>query len=1100
MGHERKAGTEIECGLNSTEMYCSYYVNCEQIDTTEMYSENVCIDDHQHINDVLSFTNLDIDVTHSNVPSIVNQLQSNVRVCENFNEVVTRSNVSNVSSTVNQQQSSVDLPTDLDVDVTHSNVPISATCHAPTVDPWSDLKHFRSKHVKNVLIGALNINSLRNKFNVLQDVLYNGFIDIFSVIESKLDESFPVNQFAVKGFHVHRQDVSATSGGIVTWIRSDLASNRRFDIEINNVNIQSTCVEIHIKQEKWFILSVYRLPSSCVNGFCEDLCKVIDKVFRESTMIVIIGDLNIDMSKCTSKSEKLQDVLNLYNLHNKITEPTCFKGLSSSVIDLCIVSKPSRFGAVFNKNCGLSDWHNFIAIGTKLNLPKAKTKVINYRSYKKFDEQAFKRDVSYVPFHLLDLFDDMDDKYWFYNHLISDVVNEHAPLKMKYIKGNNAPHMNSELKHLMYKKRMSQNAYWKKKGDIKLWETYRKDRNEFVKKSRLSRQEYFRIRCQKGAQDKGFWHTIKPYITDKVNNQDDIMLKEGDDIIINENDIVNVFNDYFKSITEHIGNNDLTDIPNVGNIKEKYSDHPSIKLINDNCNSDEIGLDLLTVDQVHKMLSKVNPKKATGCDLLPPRILHIARNELAPSLTSIINGTLQSAQFPNDLKLAEISPCFKKGNRLDKTMYRPVSILPSVSKVVESAIDLQISKKFYDKKAGCLSAYRKMHNTQSVLVKAIEDWKLALDNGKYCGAIMMDLSKAFDVIPHGLLLAKLHAYGFKSNCLELIADYLKDRYQRTKLSQARSSWTRIKKGVPQGSILGPTLFNIFINDMLFCVKDFGIYNYADDNTVSYACDSYDDLVKTLEMCGDKLTEWFTANGMQANPEKYQAIVFGNKPDVPSSFCIKGEIVKCIDSVRLLGVEIDSKLNFNHHVSDLCKKASRQLNSAMRLINKLDFDVRKTIYTSFLKSTFSYCPVVWMFCGQGNIKKLERIQYRALKFVFNDFETSYEDLLQRNNDMSISTYLKFTLCVEVYKCMNNLSPHYLSSLFERKNVSYNMRDDCKIMQKRFNRTMYGYYSFSYYGSKLWNDLPVNVKTTECLNEFKNKLKIFLMDESRKPLWY
>jgi hypothetical protein len=407
---------------------------------------------------------------------------------------------------------------------------------------------------------------------------------------------------------------------------------------------------------------------------------------------------------------------------------------------------------------------------------------------------------------------------------------------------------------------------------------------------------------------------------------------------------------------------------------------------------------------------------------------------------------------------------------------------------VESAIDMQISEHFYSNKAGCLSAYRKMHNTQSVLLRAVEDWKSALDNGKYCGAIMMDLSKAFDVIPHGLLLAKLNAYGYDRNCVELISNYLNDRYQRTKICQARSNWIKIRKGVPQGSILGPTLFNIFINDMLYCVKDYGLYNYADDNTVSYICDTSIELVTKLELCGDIITEWFASNGMQANPDKYQSIVFGNKADLPSSFTIKGHNVKCIENVKLLGIHIDKRLTFNTHISDICKKASRQVNAVMRLSKVLDSDVKETIYASFVRSTFSYCPVVWMFGGQTNIKKLEKLQCRALRFVYNEFDASCDDLLLMSKNMSISTYLKYALCTEVYKCMKGLAPDYLCSLFTSQSQSYYMRDNFKVVQRKFKSITYGYHCFSYYGAKVWNELPVHVKCCENIEDFKRKLKL------------
>lgn len=957
-------------------------------------------------------------------------------------------------------------------------------------DSCDDLKLFRSNNVNRLLIGALNINSLRKKFDAFKFILTEGFMDIFSISESKIDDSFPVSQFSVKGFYVYRQDSTATSGGIITWIRNDIPNNRRIDIEVQNIFLQSICVEVHIRKEKWFILSVYRLPDSCVNNFIENLCTMVDKCQRESNMVIIIGDMNIDLSKSNPKAEKLCEMMNLHNLVNKINEPTCFKGSVPSQIDLCIVSQPRRFGSVLNWNCGLSDWHNVIAIATKLKIPKPRNTVIKYRSFKKFNLEDYQRDISFIPFQVMDIFDDIDDKYWFFNCLVSEVVNDHTPIKTRYVKGKGAPHMNRDLRRLMYKKRMSQNAYWKCKGNSILWENYRKLRNRFVKMNRLCRQEYFRERCKQGSSDQNFWQTIKPYFSDKVSQLNDIMLMEGQNVVSDNCDVANVFNEYYRYITDHIGFTDTCSDISVEELICKYNDHESIKLIRDLNKGDTCALNTLTEKQVYDILSRVNPKKATGFDELPPKLLYLARNELAPSITNIINYGIVNAKFPSYLKLAEITPCFKKDNPMDKTKYRPVSILPCISKIMESAIDCQLSKYFYDKKAGCLSAYRKMYNTQSVLVKAIEDWRYALDNGKYCAAILMDLSKAFDVIPHGLLIAKLSAYGFSLDCVKLIQNYLNDRFQRVKVKQARSNWSVIKKGVPQGSVLGPTLFNIFINDMLFCVSGVELYNYADDNTIACISESPHELVIKMEQCGNKITEWFITNGMQANPDKYQAIAFGNKNDAPQCFAIRGQNIKCNDNVKLLGIEIDCKLSFDKHVSHLCKRASKQINAIMRLSKVLDLDVKMSIFLSFIKSIFSYCPLTWMFTKHSNIRKLERLQHRALRFVYSDFDASYTDLLQRNNTMSVTSYLKYMLSIEVYKCVNNLSPDYLCELFENKSIKYDMRDNNKIIQRKFKSISYGYNSFKYYGAKVWNELPTDVKCCTTLREFKRKCQTFL----------
>jgi exonuclease III len=234
--------------------------------------------------------------------------------------------------------------------------------------PWDGLRHFRDDHTRQLILGSLNINSLRYKFPCVKFILESAFIDCFSIIESKLDDTFTDTQFHVKGFNMYRQDSTATSGGIVTWLRNDIANCRRHDLEILNTNIQCLCVEINVSKEKWFILSVYRLPNADVRLFIECLTVILDKMFLESKMILVMGDININMLSGDNRAQQMNDVLDMYNMKNIIKSATCFKGENSTLIDVVLVSNSHRFSGWLNYTCGLSDYHNFIACSTKRNV------------------------------------------------------------------------------------------------------------------------------------------------------------------------------------------------------------------------------------------------------------------------------------------------------------------------------------------------------------------------------------------------------------------------------------------------------------------------------------------------------------------------------------------------------------------------------------------------------------------------------------------------------------------------------------------------------------------------------------------------------------
>ena len=191
----------------------------------------------------------------------------------------------------------------------------------------------------------------------------------------------------------------------------------------------------------------------------------------------------------------------------------------------------------------------------------------------------------------------------------------------------------------------------------------------------------------------------------------------------------------------------------------------------------------------------------------------------------------------------------------------------------------------------------------------------------------MDLSKAFDCLPHGLLIAKLRAYGLTLSACELVASYLSERRQRVKIGNSRSQWKYLEKGVPQGSILGPLLFNIFLNDLFYFIEECTLYNFADDNSLATTSTCIDDLVKNLQYDGKICTDWFTNNGMEANPSKFQFMVISSKPVGNVEINISDD-VKIVSEpvVKALGVYIDNRLTFNEHVKHCCVKSARQLNA------------------------------------------------------------------------------------------------------------------------------------------------------------------------------
>ena len=388
---------------------------------------------------------------------------------------------------------------------------------------------------------------------------------------------------------------------------------------------------------------------------------------------------------------------------------------------------------------------------------------------------------------------------------------------------------------------------------------------------------------------------------------------------------------------------------------------------------------------------------------------------------------MKSNVFPDIMKMADVSSNYKKSDNLALENYRPVSVLTTLSKLYESAMNDQLLCYFASIFNDLLNAFRKGHSCQTLHVKCIEDWKSALDEHKYFGVLFTDLSKAFDCLPHGLLLAKLGAYGLNTPACNLIASYLSNRKQRVKIGNTRSKWTPLSKGVPQGSILRPLLFNAFISDMHMFIKECTLYNYADDNSLSCTSPMIDHVISNLQLDGNKAIKWFTDNGVQANPDKFQFMIISSDDNSTRSLTLnENTVIVSEKHVKVLGVVIDCRLKFSLHISSVCKKAARQLNALARTSSYLDVSARRMICNSFVASNFNYCP---HFCGVSNSNKMEKIQERCLRIVYKDYDSSYDRLLEMANATSLVISRLRILLLEVYKSIHHLNPKCISGLFE-----------------------------------------------------------------------
>ena len=592
--------------------------------------------------------------------------------------------------------------------------------------------------------------------------------------------------------------------------------------------------------------------------------------------------------------------------------------------------------------------------------------------------------------------------------------------------------------------------------------------------------------------NKTFWKRIKPLFSDKNKFlQKEYFLIENDETITNEKEVAEKINSYFIDAIEEIKldyqqkikENDELDI--VNQIVKKYGNHPSIAKIKENIIIDKkFSFTSISTKQVQDKIIQLNSKKGTVENDIPAKILIDTNEIVSKYLSTIFNNSKNEELFPKSLKNANIIPIHKKAERSKKENYRPISLLPTVSKLYEREMYSQIIVYINKYLSPYLFGFRKGHSTENCLMVMLEEWKKAIDKKESVGGVLTDLSKAFDCLNHDLLIAKLEAYGFNHDALNLLHSYLSERKQRTKIKSSYSSWKETNYGVPQGSILGPLLFNIFINDIFFFISKGKIANYADDTTLYAAESNITELLNTLENEMSTLMEWFHSNEMKANNEKCHLLVINRLNDVIK---IGEEEIKGSDSVKLLGVVIDKKLNFSDHVSNLCKKGNQKLYALARISKYMNADKLRILMKTFIESQFNYCPLIWMLHNRSLNNKINRLHERALRLVYKNPNLTFQDLLKVDNSFTIHHRNLQKLATEMFKIKNKISPTLIQNLFPTIENNYNLRNERCWKTTNVRTTAYGTETILFRGVKTWQLLPTDIKCAKTLIEFRRKIK-------------
>ena len=557
------------------------------------------------------------------------------------------------------------------------------------IDAKSTLKLLRIRNIGRVIIGYLNINSVRNKFDALKEIASQS-LDILMIAETKIDATFPTGQFAIEGFATpFRLDRNANGGGLLVYVRSDIPSHQINSFKFSD-GIECISFEINLRKQKWVLFSVYRPPTQSQDYLFENLGRALDHYSENYENFMFIGDFNM-----TETEEQFKSFLDLYSLKNLVHEPTCYKSQTPRCIDLVLTNRNRSVQQTTTVETGLSDFHKMVVTVLKTTFPKQGPTVINYRNYKKYNEIVFRNDLR----EELGKVEPSDLNYSSFETTFDRVLDKHAPIKKKYVRANDKPFMTRALRKATMLRSRLRNKF-NENRTAENWNKFRKQRNSCVKLFRKEKRNYYNnLDISLITDNKKFWKTVKPFFSDKLQSKNKIVLIEGETIISNDVEVAETMNDFFVTVTDSLGINENSNNENVTEgitdpvekAVHKFSNHPSILKIKGHYqNAGPFFFQKVTPDAVDKEVRNLNPKKATTHKNIPPKILKSNSDVCVEPLTQIFNDCIENSSFPDELKCADVTSLPKNGPTNSRTNFRPISVLPTVSKLFERIMDKQI--------------------------------------------------------------------------------------------------------------------------------------------------------------------------------------------------------------------------------------------------------------------------------------------------------------------------------------------------------------------------------------------------------------------------
>jgi hypothetical protein len=586
-------------------------------------------------------------------------------------------------------------------------------------------------------------------------------------VETRLDNNITNQDMFIQNYDLIRADRSRTGGGVCLYIRNSINYFERIDLTRDN--LEAVCIEVNKPSSASFIVgTIYRPPGASVDSFTniEQLIKLIDDENKEFYML---GDLNANMLDVSNNATKnLNSIIELYQLTQTISSLTRVTMTSSTLLDVCLTPTPDKLVLSKVVQIAISD-HYMILVVRRINIrPKQNNrhKKLEIRNFKYFNAENFLMDLSNQEWELLDNNFCVDRMWEIWKIIFLSVLDKHAPIREKRVKNiPNIPWLTNAIKkQIRERDRLKSLAV--KYNSENYWTAYKTSRNHITSSLRAAKTAYYKAQFESVKHDpKKAWKTVNKILNRKQECRETNCIHTQNGQISCPNELAECFNNHFTDIGPKIATT-------IGNTDRNFTDYITKT-------TSSFKFQTVSETKVYNLLSSLNPCKSTGIDKIPAKIIRIAAPIIANSLTRIFNTAIYSETVPSEWKLARVIPLHKNGPRNMLNNYRPISILPIVSKVFEKALYGQLYDYFVVNNLLSQNqfGFRQFHSTASALLDSTNEWFINMDRGQFNIAVFLDLQKAFDTINHNILIKKLDLYGLQKPALNLLGSYLENRFQ-----------------------------------------------------------------------------------------------------------------------------------------------------------------------------------------------------------------------------------------------------------------------------------------------------------------------------------